>query len=39
MLHTKTKQPGLARYLPLLLLAFSPAAFAENRPQIGRAHV
>jgi len=33
MLHTKTKQPGLARHLPLLLLAFSPAAFAENRPR------
>ncbi|MGO4700888.1 hypothetical protein [Dyella sp. 2RAB6] len=31
MLQTKTKQPGLARYLPLLLLACSPAVFAEDR--------
>ena len=31
MLHTKTKQPGLARLLPLFLIAAAPAALAEEK--------
>jgi len=31
MLQTKTKQRGLARHLPLLLLAFAPCGLAQDR--------